>query len=145
MVSYSIVYILSFESVLLPVPFLSCQQDCRTIFSISIIFFHHAMNILLFLFHAGFFAAALRSAERSLCTQFVPTLRVSMSLQLVEETSLQGNEKQTWLAITTCLWRSLLSFAVMLPTKYITIFARNWNTTVDKLRHQKFSTKQVNW
>ena len=94
MVSYSIVYILSFESVLLP--FLSCQQDCRTIFNVSIIFFHHAvMNILLFLFHTGFFAAALRNAERSLCTQFVLTLRVSMSLQLVEETSLQGNEKQT--------------------------------------------------
>jgi len=52
------------------------------------------MNIILFSFCAGFFAAALSNAEGSLCSQFVPTLEISMSLQLVEQTSLQGNEKQ---------------------------------------------------
>ena len=55
------------------------------------------MNILLFLFYVGFFAAALRNAEKSLCTQFVPTLKVSMSLQLVGETSLLGNEEPSQL------------------------------------------------
>ena len=82
-----IFYILSFDSVLLP--FVSHQQDCQTVFNISIL-----MNIILFSFCAGFFAAALSKAERSLCTQFVPTLEISMSLQLVEQISLQGNEKQ---------------------------------------------------
>ena len=86
------VYILSFESVLLP--FVSRQEDCWTIFNISIIFFSSVMNVLLFPFCVGFFAAALTNSERSLCTQFVPTLEVSMRLQLVGETSLQGNEKQ---------------------------------------------------
>lgn len=88
-----IFYILSFDSVLLP--FVSHQQDCQTVFNISIIlFFSSVMNIILFSFCAGFFAAALRKTERSLCTQFVPTLKNSMSLQLVGETTLQGNEKQ---------------------------------------------------
>ena len=54
------------------------------------------MNIVLFLLYVGFFAAALSNTERYLCILFAPTLKVSMSLQLVEETSLQGNEKQKW-------------------------------------------------
>ena len=54
------------------------------------------MKILLFtiLFAPGFFLAVLNTKE-FLCTQFLPTLEISMSLQLVDETSLQGNEKQT--------------------------------------------------
>ena len=86
-----IVYILSFESVLLP---FSSRRLLDNI-HISIIFFSSGMNILLFPFCVDFFAAGLSNAETSLCTQFVATLKVSMSLQLVGETSLQGNEKQT--------------------------------------------------
>ena len=48
------------------------------------------MNILLFLFYVGFFALKIAI----LCSQFVLTLEISMSLQLVGWIILQGNEKQ---------------------------------------------------
>ena len=46
------------------------------------------------LFYVGFCTAAMRKAESSLCTQFLLTLKMNLSLQLVGETDMQGNEKE---------------------------------------------------
>ena len=77
------------------------------------------MKILLFtiLFAPGFFLAVLNTKE-FLCTQFLPTLEISMSLQLVGETSLQGNEKQTSQPSLLAVG-GLLSFAILLPMKHL--------------------------